>query len=494
MKLTVEEFKKKLLSTLLITPETTFYVAYSGGGDSHTLLHLSHALFPHRTHALYVKHNFRPPVEQEAEVEHVRQITENLCVPLTIREAEWGYSQRPRQNQEARGRRLRYDFFDQVIRETPNSFLLLGHHAGDQAETVVQRLFQGSSTLNLAMPKSRERLFRPFWDLSPEILDEYRSRNKISPFEDSSNRSEKYLRNGIRTLLFPRLGVLFPQYAKGLSQTIENLEELKTFAQEESERRIHWSSFPLLRRIGESQSRDYFFQIEAREFFQAQPLLRKLSLLKVTNQLLKGEVPTRIPSSFYAPLLKAVGENPPRRGGGHGLGWEIKSGNFFFYREDIPLSPPVKLRLNQRVSWQGVEYLLTRFDDPPPQQAEILGTLSLPPLEGGEYHVSSPDGEHFFYLKGGGRKRLVQWLGEKGLPPKIHSLVPVIFAVNRPVLIIGQHFLRSHYVHGSSLLVDRSLFDTVPRLSGESWKLHLIKIQSESSERSPQPRGSEEVR
>ena len=105
----------------------------------------------------------------------------------------------------ARAREARYRILTDACRRDGRMHLLLGHHAADQAETLMIRVLSGSGVNGLAgMPALAEagslRLLRPLLIVPPAQLRAYLVRNGVSWVEDPSNRDPHALRARLRIL------------------------------------------------------------------------------------------------------------------------------------------------------------------------------------------------------------------------------------------------------------------------------------------------------
>jgi tRNA(Ile)-lysidine synthase len=105
-----------------------------------------------------------------------------------------------------RARIMRYQVLCDACRDSGCRDLLLGHHAGDQVETVAMRVLRGSHTHGLAgMAAMREmhgiRLLRPLLGIEPAALRRFLAERGIGWVEDPSNRDLRALRPRLRHLL-----------------------------------------------------------------------------------------------------------------------------------------------------------------------------------------------------------------------------------------------------------------------------------------------------
>src|SRR5690606_20217053 len=136
-----------LSAELELTPEVPLYVAFSGGMDSHVLLHAAVALrarAPWRVAALRVDHGLQP--ESGAWARHCASVCAALGVPFqSERVAVRGVAER---GLEDAARRARYAALGRLL--PAGAVLLTAHHLNDQAETVLLQLLRGSGVAGLA--------------------------------------------------------------------------------------------------------------------------------------------------------------------------------------------------------------------------------------------------------------------------------------------------------------------------------------------------------
>ncbi len=126
---------------------------------------------------------------------------------------------------EEAGRIARYEWFDAVARACAARSIALGHHADDQAETFLLRLFRGSGTTGLASMRllSSDRYVRPLLMLRREELLAYLERRGLSYRHDRSNDETVFLRNRIRHECLPYLRTFNPAISERLNNAAEIL-------------------------------------------------------------------------------------------------------------------------------------------------------------------------------------------------------------------------------------------------------------------------------
>ena len=117
---------------------------------------------------------------------------------------------------EAAARQERHRFFAETGKAHRCRQILLGHHAGDAAETTLLNLFRGSGRLTPLRSPSEIRVgrrtltfLRPLLATPRSAIDAYLSEHGIRFREDASNQSADHLRNRIRHQLLPLLDEMF---------------------------------------------------------------------------------------------------------------------------------------------------------------------------------------------------------------------------------------------------------------------------------------------
>ena len=172
-------------------------VAVSGGADSLCLCLLA-SRWRSNVIALIVDHGLRHNSAEEAKF--VAQQLRDLSIPSKILTLE---KLNPGSAIEERARIARYQALFSACCELGCVDLLLGHHAGDQAETVLMRIRAGSGEDGLAaMAQITElpeiRLVRPLLTIAPQRLRATLRKENISWVEDPSNQDQHIQRNRLR--------------------------------------------------------------------------------------------------------------------------------------------------------------------------------------------------------------------------------------------------------------------------------------------------------
>ena len=194
------------------------YVGYSGGLDSHVLLHVIIELIgKKRITAVHVNHQLssNSDIWQKHCEDRCLEIGVNIiCKTVSIKNRGTGI--------EDAARNARYSVFEKLLKK--NDLLILAHHADDQIETMLFRLFRGSGIKGMSgMPISRllgnGELFRPLLPFFRRDLESYASANQINWIEDDSNLDIAFDRNFIRHKLIPTINERWPNSSFKLNRS-----------------------------------------------------------------------------------------------------------------------------------------------------------------------------------------------------------------------------------------------------------------------------------
>ncbi len=162
-------------------------VAVSGGADSTALLVLALATGA-TVRAHHVDHGLRPDGSREAAE------VASMC-------RRWGAEFTSYSLQLSDGPDLEARCRDARMEVLPPG-CLMGHTADDQAETVLFRLLRGSGPRGLAAMDTARHPLLGLRRAQTEALCEHLG---VTPFEDPTNRSPRFVRNRIRHELLPLL-------------------------------------------------------------------------------------------------------------------------------------------------------------------------------------------------------------------------------------------------------------------------------------------------
>jgi tRNA(Ile)-lysidine synthase len=207
----------------LLRSEDTVIVAVSGGADSMALLDILSNLKELRLNLVvaHLDHMLRGD-ESRGDVSFVRDAADQYGLPFELRSLDIrSFSLQRKLSLEEAGREARYAWFNEVAVKYAARAVALGHHADDQAETVLMRLLRGAGTTGLSgIPvRSGEKYVRPLLCCTRSEIEDYLIERNLSFRTDSSNNDTSFLRNRIRHELLPDLETYNPSIRDRLLAT-----------------------------------------------------------------------------------------------------------------------------------------------------------------------------------------------------------------------------------------------------------------------------------
>ncbi len=139
---------------------------------------------------------------------------------------------------EAAAREARYTALETIRQQTKSNFVVLGHTASDQAETVLLGLVRGSGAKSLSgMSEKTGALLRPLLAIDRSTTEAFCKDSGIKYWSDPQNNEKKYLRVLIRKHVLPFLEKqLGGSVAKSLIRTADQLREDDQFLERQADK------------------------------------------------------------------------------------------------------------------------------------------------------------------------------------------------------------------------------------------------------------------
>lgn len=208
------------------------WLAYSGGVDSHALLHLcaQDPALRARLIAVHVHHGLQ--VQADDWARHCEKVARELGVGFRLCRVD----ARPQagESPEEAARNARYRALNAIL--APGGVLLVAQHQDDQLETVLLNLMRGGGLLGLAgmpesMPFGAGVLLRPFLRVKKSQIDAYAQTHGLRWVEDPSNCDSVYDRNFLRQQILPLLRQRWPSCAHTVARAAAHCGEAHALLQ-----------------------------------------------------------------------------------------------------------------------------------------------------------------------------------------------------------------------------------------------------------------------
>lgn len=153
----------------------------------------------------HIDHRWRDESALEAEI--LQEQVEKAGVPFYLEVLD---PQMIQGNLEESCREARLAFFRTLCKKHAFQGVCFGHHQGDQAETVLKRVFEGASLpalqgMSFQTEMDGLTLFRPWLSIPKKAILQFLEENQYAFFKDATNEDAKFLRGRMRIQIFPYL-------------------------------------------------------------------------------------------------------------------------------------------------------------------------------------------------------------------------------------------------------------------------------------------------
>ena len=197
-------------------------IALSGGIDSVVLLHFLNSHYPGNIRAIHINHNLSKHSKDWS------LFCKELCHKQDIEFKSIDINIKTSSNVEENARKKRYNSLKSEL--SKNEVLCTAHHQEDQSETFLLQLFRGSGVAGLAsMPKMKSFadtfLYRPFLNISKQLIVDYATKYNLDWVEDDSNINLNFKRNLLRLEFIPKLESGFEGVIKNISRSAYHQSE-----------------------------------------------------------------------------------------------------------------------------------------------------------------------------------------------------------------------------------------------------------------------------
>ena len=213
------------------------YIGYSGGVDSHVLLHLCASIthIKDKITAVYVHHGLQK--EADTWANHCKKTADSLGVDfITLYVNAFAIQG---ESPEEAARNARYKAFKTLI--NVGDILLIAQHRDDQLETVLLQLFRGSGLRGLSgMPERMVfglgEMLRPLLNISKYSVNTYAQAHALNWIIDPSNLSSDYDRNFLRNEVLYLLKQRWPVCDKTVARSAKHCADAQALISEHAEK------------------------------------------------------------------------------------------------------------------------------------------------------------------------------------------------------------------------------------------------------------------
>ncbi len=400
----------------LATPPRVL-LAYSGGLDSRLLLELLVRLrrkLPFELRIVHVNHHLQPAAASFAR--HARSVSQMLDVRCRVRHLR--NVARRGESLEARAREARYAILESELR--PSELLMTAQHADDQMETLLLQLFRGAgleglSGMSANAPFGRGSLLRPLLGQQRSELLALAQYWQLEWVEDPSNREQRFDRNFLRQTIVPMLRTRWPALATTVARSATLLADAAVLIKTQADADLAAA------RAGDALQIDLLATL---------PELRQAWVIRAWLRAQHLKLPDQVHlTRMLTELLTAGPDRHPVVQWSGGVVWREKR-QLLAARTLVSRLPATTAKTSVRWGWRDSDCQGLRWR--PDRRGPIDGSqlprfLELRTRAGGERLRPS---------SGGARRPLKDLLREAGVPLRLRSGVPLLYA-DKNLLAVG---------------------------------------------------------
>lgn len=221
-----EQVSAFILRHHLLDKKGRYVVALSGGADSVCLLLLLRQL-GYRIEAAHCNFHLRG-AESDRDEAFVAALCSEHHIPLhRIHFDTKTYATLHHVSIEMAARELRYQWFEQLLKDMPADAVCVAHHRDDSVETVLLNLIRGTGIKGLCGIQPRHgNIVRPLLCVSRQAIEVWLQGEGQDYVTDSTNLVPDVHRNQIRLQVLPLLQQINPSVAEAIQLTANRLADV----------------------------------------------------------------------------------------------------------------------------------------------------------------------------------------------------------------------------------------------------------------------------
>lgn len=278
--------KNKVLDTIkkynLIEIKDKIVLGVSGGPDSISMLNILNEIKNELNFEIYVAHmNHMIRKEAEDDENYVQEYCTKNNIQFFVKRVDVvQIANTNKIGTEEAGRKVRYEFFEEVMKNVNANKIAIAHNKNDKVETIIMNLLRGSgiSGLKGIEPIRDNKYIRPLIECKREEIEQYCEENQLNPRIDKTNFENDYTRNKIRNIVIPYIKKEFNQ---NIIETIDRLSQVATDESDFIDKQTNKIYQNLLIEKDQNQ-----IVLKLKDFNEQEKVIKSRIILLVTKQLM----------------------------------------------------------------------------------------------------------------------------------------------------------------------------------------------------------------
>ena len=279
-----ENVLKTIKKYNLIQQNDKIVCAVSGGPDSICMLDILRRIKEENKInfdivVCHINHMIRE--EATADEQYVESYCKKYDIPFFAKKVDVKkIAETNKQGTEEAGRKVRYDFFEEIFQKENATKIAIAHNKNDKIETIIMNVFRGSgiSGLRGIEPVRENKFIRPLIETERIDIEKYCEENNLNPRIDKTNFINDVTRNKIRNIAIPYIQ---NEFNPNFINTLNRLSEVITEEDEYMKKKI----VEIYNKI-KIREQDGFIILNLKEFNKQEEVIRKrLILLAITKAI-----------------------------------------------------------------------------------------------------------------------------------------------------------------------------------------------------------------
>ena len=280
--------KENVLNTIkkynLIEQNDKIVCAVSGGPDSICMLDILRKIKEENQInfdiiVCHINHLIRE--EATADEQYVENYCKKYDIPFFAKKVDVKkVAENDKQGTEEAGRKVRYDFFQEIYEKENATKIAIAHNKNDKIETIIMNVFRGSgiSGLRGIEPIRDNKFIRPLIETKRIDIEEYCNENNLNPRIDKTNFINDVTRNKIRNIVIPYIQ---KEFNPNFINTVDRLSEVIAEEDEYMKKR----TVEIYNKI-KIREQEGIIELNLKEFNKQEEVIRKrLILLAIINTI-----------------------------------------------------------------------------------------------------------------------------------------------------------------------------------------------------------------
>ena len=258
--------------------------AVSGGPDSIAMLDILYKIqkdkkIDFEIVVAHVNHQIREEADEDEK--YVQDYCKKNEIKCYIKRIDViNYANNNKIGLEEAGRKVRYEFFDEIMQKENANKIAIAHNKNDKAETIIMNVLRGSGLAGLKgiEPIRENKYIRPIIQFERTEIEKYCEENNLNPRIDKTNYDNEYTRNKIRNIVLPYIK---KEFNPNIIETINRLSEVAS----ETEEYLKTETTKIYNELKISED-SKLIRLNLKEFNKKSILIRKRILIYTIEKLL----------------------------------------------------------------------------------------------------------------------------------------------------------------------------------------------------------------